>query len=82
MYICVLGVLGTAVALIIFNKIVQLTNPVFTSSVTYIIPVVAVVWGLLDGETLLLNHLLGMLAVLIGVYITNQTHLIKRSGRR
>ncbi|MEQ8555184.1 MAG: EamA family transporter [Cyclobacteriaceae bacterium] len=82
LYICVLGVLGTAVALIIFNKIVQLTNPVFTSSVTYIIPVVAVVWGLLDGETLLLNHLLGMLAVLIGVYITNQTHLIKRSVRR
>ncbi|MEQ8338014.1 MAG: EamA family transporter, partial [Cyclobacteriaceae bacterium] len=80
-YICVLGVLGTAVALIIFNKIVQLTNPVFTSSVTYIIPVVAVVWGLLDGETLLLNHLLGMLAVLIGVYITNQTHLIKRSAK-
>ena len=81
-YICILGVLGTAVALIIFNKIVQLTNPVFTSSVTYIIPLIAVAWGLVDGETLLLNHLLGMLAVLIGVYITNQTHLIKRSRGR
>ncbi|MBV6640492.1 MAG: EamA family transporter [Cyclobacteriaceae bacterium] len=82
LYICLLGVLGTAIALIIFNKIVQLTNPVFTSSVTYIIPVIAVVWGLIDGETLLLSHLLGMLAVLIGVYITNQTHLIRKSGRR
>lgn len=81
-YICILGVLGTAFALIIFNKIVQLTNPVFTSSVTYIIPLVAVVWGLLDGETLLLNHLVGMIAVLIGVYITNQTHLIRKSGRQ
>jgi len=73
-YICLLGVLGTAIALILFNKIVQLTNPVFTSSVTYIIPLVALVWGLIDGETLLLSHILGMTAILIGVYITNQTH--------
>ncbi len=82
LYICVLGVVGTAIALIIFNKIVQLTNPVFTSSVTYIIPLVALVWGLIDGETLLLNHILGMAAILIGVYITNQTHLIRKSKRR
>lgn len=74
LYICVLGVLGTAVALIIFNKIVQLTNPVFTSSVTYFIPLVALVWGLLDNETLMIGHLLGMLAILIGVYVTNHAN--------
>lgn len=70
-YILLLGVIGTALALIIFNELVSLTDPVFTSSVTYIIPVVAVAWGLLDGETLLVSHLFGILAVLFGVYITN-----------
>lgn len=70
-YIVFLGVLGTAVALIIFNYIVQLTNPLFTSSVTYIIPIIAVFWGILDGEKLLLLHYLGMIFIVAGVYIAN-----------
>ncbi len=74
-YVTVLGVMGTAVALIIFNHIVRLTNPVFTSSVTYIIPIIAVCWGLLDGEALSPMHLAGMALILLGVYVTN-----KRSG--
>lgn len=71
-YICLLGVLGTAIALIIFNKILQMTNALFASSVTYIIPIVAVVWGVIDGENLYLLHYLGMIAVGVGVYIANR----------
>ena len=71
-YIVLLGVLGTAIALLIFNRIVQLTNPVFTSSVTYIIPLVAIAWGLLDGEVLTTGHMLGILAIVVGVYIANR----------
>ena len=70
-YILILGVLGTAIALIMFNKILQLTNAVFTSSVTYIIPIIAVIWGVIDGEKLYVSHYIGMLAVGIGVYIAN-----------
>ena len=70
-YILLLGVLGTALALIIFNHIVKLTNPLFTSSVTYIIPLVAVAWGLLDGEELLVLHYVGMLFIILGVYVAN-----------
>lgn len=79
-YVSILGVVGTAIALIIFNKIVQLTNPVFTSSVTYIIPLVALFWGLIDNESLMLNHLLGMVSILTGVYITNQTIIKRKAG--
>lgn len=70
-YILILGVVGTALALIIFNNLVQITTPVFTSSVTYIIPIVAVIWGLLDGEELIWLHYLGMAGIITGVYITN-----------
>lgn len=72
-YTLVLGVVGTALALIIFNRLVSLTDPVFTSSVTYIIPVIAVVWGVWDGEVLQLLHIVGILAILGGVYVANST---------
>jgi drug/metabolite transporter (DMT)-like permease len=67
-----LGVIGTALALILFNKLVQMQTAVFASSVTYIIPIVAVVWGVLDGETLSVYHFLGMAAILCGVYVANR----------
>ncbi|MEO9482496.1 MAG: DMT family transporter [Ekhidna sp.] len=77
-YICLLGVLGTAIALIIFNKILQMKDALFASSVTYIIPVFAVIWGVLDGEQLYLLHYLGMGAVGLGVYIANTNKAVQR----
>ncbi len=71
-YLLILGVVGTALALILFNKLVQITSPVFTSFVTYLIPVVAVIWGVLDGEVLVWGHLVGMLSIIGGVYIANR----------
>jgi drug/metabolite transporter (DMT)-like permease len=71
-YIVLLGVMSTSVATVLFNLLVKISNPLFTSSVTYIIPIVAVGWGLLDGEQLLLGHFLGMLAIIGGVYLANK----------
>lgn len=70
--ILALGIIGTAGALIIFNTLVQLTNTVFTSSVTYLIPIVALVLGLLDGEPFWLQQGVGFIAILVGVWITNR----------
>ncbi|MDH5400130.1 MAG: DMT family transporter, partial [Cyclobacteriaceae bacterium] len=70
-YITILGVMSTSLALILFNKLVQMTTPVFTSSVTYLIPVVAIVWGLFDGESLLMIHFIGMAVIISGVYLIN-----------
>jgi drug/metabolite transporter (DMT)-like permease len=67
-----LGVIGTAIALILFNRLVQMTTPMFTSFTTYLIPIVAVIVGVLDGEVLLPMHFVGMAAVIAGVYIANQ----------
>ncbi|MFK7952515.1 MAG: DMT family transporter [Ekhidna sp.] len=72
LYISLLGVMSTAIALIIFNKILQMTTPLFASSVTYIIPIIAVAWGVIDGEELYPLHYIGMLAVGLGVYIANK----------
>ncbi len=71
-YIVFLGVIGTAISLILFNKLVKITNIVFSSSVTYLIPVVAVILGLIDNEVLLTQHYIGMIFIIIGVLLANK----------
>jgi drug/metabolite transporter (DMT)-like permease len=71
-YLVLLGVMGTAIALVIFNYLIKITSPVFSSSVTYLIPIVAVIWGLIDGEVLLVGHYIGMSAIVGGVYLVNK----------
>jgi drug/metabolite transporter (DMT)-like permease len=71
-YILLLGALSTAIATVLFNRLVKITTPLFTSSVTYIIPIVAVTWGVLDGEKLVGGHFLGMILIIAGVYLANR----------
>jgi drug/metabolite transporter (DMT)-like permease len=71
-YLVFLGIMSTSVATFIFNHLVKISTPLFTSSVTYLIPIVAVMWGLLDGEQLLIGHFIGMVAIITGVYLANK----------
>jgi len=59
--------LGTAAALVLFNGLIQRTSALFASSVTYVIPLVALFWGWLDGEWIGWPHLLFGAVVLSGV---------------
>lgn len=70
LYILILGVLGTGIANIIFFKLIQISSPVFATSVTYLIPVVAFFWGMLDQELLTPVQLFGAFIVLVGVYLS------------
>ena len=71
-YIAILGLIGTAFATVIFNHLLKLTDPVFASSVTYLVPIVALMWGLIDGEPMRLLQGLGMGLILWGVYQVNK----------
>ena len=71
-FIAILGVLGTGIANIIFFRLIQISSPVFATSVTYLIPIVAFFWGLLDNETLTGMQFFGALIVLVGVYLANK----------
>ncbi|MFD1094777.1 DMT family transporter [Salegentibacter chungangensis] len=73
MYVAVLGVIGTGIAMVIFNKLVQISDPVFTTSVTYTIPVVALGWGILDDETFGVWQLTSAAVILLGVFIVNRS---------
>ena len=70
LFIMVLGVVGTGIANILFFKLIQMSSPVFATSVTYLIPVVAFCWGLLDNEMLTPVQFFGAFIILIGVYLS------------
>ena len=71
-FIFLLALMSTAVANLLFYKLLQISSPLFASSVTYIMPLVAVTWGLLDGEHFTLGHLTGMVCIIGGVYLANR----------
>jgi drug/metabolite transporter (DMT)-like permease len=73
-YVFLLSLFGTAIAKVLFNNLVQISTPVFASSVTYIMPIVAVFWGLLDNEVFSFWQGIATLIILGGVYLANSKH--------
>ncbi len=71
-YIAILAVFSTAIALVLFNRLIHISTTLFASSTTYLIPIVALMWGVLDGESIQLWHYVGMVVILAGVFIVNR----------
>jgi drug/metabolite transporter (DMT)-like permease len=71
-FIFLLGVIGSAASLIVFNQLVQKTTALFAASVTYLIPVFAYMWGIIDGEPIGVFQLGGMMLILGGITLTKK----------
>jgi drug/metabolite transporter (DMT)-like permease len=70
-YVFLLSLFGTAIAKVLFNNLVQISTPVFASSVTYMMPIVALFWGILDNEVFSFWQGIATLIILGGVYLAN-----------
>lgn len=70
-FIVVLGLMSTAIATYLFAVLLKISSPLFASSVTYLMPLVSVAWGLLDNEQLAAGHLVGMVLIIGGVWLAN-----------
>src|SRR5690606_12062777 len=82
-FVTILGLIGTALAMILFYKLIQQTSAIFASIVTYLMPIVAVMWGILDGEKLTLTHAIGGVLILMGVYlIQKKSHTAKEKPQK
>ena len=66
-----LGIVGTALATMLMNSLIRHSSAVTASSVTYVIPIFAIIWGMLDNENVTSLHLLCMILILAGVYLIN-----------
>ncbi len=71
-YVGILSLFGTAIAKVLFNKMIQISSPVFASSVTYTMPIVAVLWGVFDGEKFSVLQIVAAAIILFGVYLSNK----------
>ena len=67
--IVILAVVGTSLSLVMFNRLIQQTNTVFATSVTYLIPIVALFWGFLANETISTNQMIGLGFILIAIWL-------------
>lgn len=71
-YSFILGVFGTAIASIIFYMLIKRAGAVFSSMVTYGIPFVAIMWGVIYGEKIGWKQVICLLIILAGVYLANR----------
>jgi drug/metabolite transporter (DMT)-like permease len=71
-YIFILSFFGTAMAVLLFNELIKYTSSLFASSVTYLIPVVAILWGVFDNEPVYGLSVVSIGIILLGVYLVNK----------
>lgn len=76
-FIAILAVVGTGIAMIAFNTLIKFTSALFASSVTYLIPIVAISWGILDSERFEPQYFVWILMIIGGVILVNR----KKSDR-
>jgi len=81
-YISILAVVGTALALVFFNQLIKMTSALFAASVTYMIPIIAIAWGILDGEQFEWNFIIWIAMILGGVYLVNIKHLFSKKTNK
>ncbi len=78
-YIFILAFLGTALAKVMFNELVAISSPVFSISITYLLPIVAIGWGVMDGEVFTLFQWMGCAFILLGVYLVTDKKQLKKA---
>ncbi|MFD1160943.1 DMT family transporter [Hwangdonia seohaensis] len=71
-YLVFLTTFGTAIAMLLYYKLIQNTSAVFASTASYLLPVVAVIWGIIDGEKFTFWYVLGGVLILIGIYLIRE----------
>ena len=71
-FVSLLSIFGTGLAMMLNYKLLSVSTPLFASTVTLLMPVVAIVWGLLDGEKLTLMQGFGGVIILAGLIFLRQ----------
>lgn len=72
-YIFILSLVGTAFAKVLFNELLSFSTAVFSISITYLLPIVAIAWGVLDGEQFGGLQWVASGFILCGIYLVTET---------
>ena len=66
-FVAMLSVFGTGLAMMMNYKLLSISTPLFASTVTLLMPIVAIIWGILDGEKLTAVQTIGAIIILAGL---------------
>jgi drug/metabolite transporter (DMT)-like permease len=72
-FVSILAIVGSALSVVVYNTLIKLSGTVFAASCTYLIPIVAIGWGLFDGEIINLAQILAVIVVIAGIWMINST---------
>lgn len=72
LFIAILAIVGSALSVIVYNILIKQAGTVFAASCTYFIPIVAIFWGLIDGESMNMGHFGAISVIIFGVWLINR----------
>ena len=81
LYITILAVLGSAMAIILVVRLIQVSNALFGSFVTYLIPIVSIMWGVLAGESITIITIISLLIILGGILVAGMRTIPGLKGK-
>lgn len=70
-YISILAIVGSALSVVVYNTLIKQAGTVFAASCTYLIPIVAIGWGLLDGEIVNIAQIIAIFVIIGGIWMIN-----------
>lgn len=79
-FVSILAIVGSALSVVVYNTLIKLSGTVFAASCTYLIPIVAIGWGLFDGEIINLAQILAVIVVIAGIWMINSSGKSKELG--
>lgn len=71
-FVSLLSVFGTGLAMMLNYRLLSVSTPLFASTVTLLMPIVAIIWGILDGEKLTIMQVFGAVIILAGLIFLRQ----------
>lgn len=71
-YVSILAIVGTVISNILYTRLIKISSAIFASSVTYLMPIIALMWGVLDGEQITELHGVGIVVILTGITLINK----------
>jgi drug/metabolite transporter (DMT)-like permease len=69
--VAILGIVGSAIATVLFYILIKRAGGIFASLVTYGVPFIGILWGILDGEKITIKQVACLSIILFGVYLAN-----------
>ncbi|WP_332453360.1 DMT family transporter [Chryseobacterium aquaticum] len=78
MFVSLLSIFGTGLAMMMNYRLLKVSTPLFASTVTLLMPIVAIIWGILDGEKLTILQFMGASVIIAGLIFLRAKTVIQK----